>query len=243
MGEYHKRYIRSLFDTEEDYQDYINRKIHISWKSCAQTVFSGIYDFENLIDEKGTISNSDKEDIMDFFCSYAKEREREIDNLEKNRIQVPSKEETKETVCSKSLNKKHTLKKTLPFYAVCALLLVTVCAMGIYSYNLKTELDDLSEWNDMISSRNESQKKEIQELKNEKTELENEINTLKTRNGDLADYLPDAIFLYNNIGFIVSGSNRYHNYECPIFKNADEYWAHNVEYCEYLGHSKCKDCW
>lgn len=107
MGEYHKRYIRSLFDTEEDYQNYINRKIHISWKSCAQTVFSGIYNFENIIDEKGTISNSDKEDIMDFFCNYAKERETEINNLKRDCSQLQSKEKTIENNYSKIVKQRN----------------------------------------------------------------------------------------------------------------------------------------
>lgn len=45
------------------------------------------------------------------------------------------------------------------------------------------------------------------------------------------------------IGFIVDGSPYYHNYWCDTFQNADEYWAHNIEYCAYIGYSPCPYCW
>lgn len=50
-------------------------------------------------------------------------------------------------------------------------------------------------------------------------------------------------FLRTRIGFIVSGNGYYHSFSCPVFQNADEYWAHNIEYCEYLGYSYCPACW
>lgn len=57
------------------------------------------------------------------------------------------------------------------------------------------------------------------------------------------DWLIDARFLRGNFGFIVTGSKYYHNYSCSILPNAPEYWAHNVEYCQYIGYSECPDCW
>lgn len=45
------------------------------------------------------------------------------------------------------------------------------------------------------------------------------------------------------IGYIVDGSEHYHYYTCYIYSKADEYWAHNVEYCEYIGYSRCPICW
>lgn len=45
------------------------------------------------------------------------------------------------------------------------------------------------------------------------------------------------------IGFIVNGSNYYHLFTCSIYKDASTYWAHNIEYCESLGYSKCPLCW
>lgn len=50
-------------------------------------------------------------------------------------------------------------------------------------------------------------------------------------------------YLYDDIGFIINDSDHYHTYKCPTFQNANEYWAHNIEYCEYLSYTKCESCW
>lgn len=68
--------------------------------------------------------------------------------------------------------KRQALKKAFPLYAVCAILLVAVCVLGVYSYNLKIHLDDMTYWNNMISFRYEKQKDEIKELENRIKELE-----------------------------------------------------------------------
>lgn len=52
----------------------------------------------------------------------------------------------------------------------------------------------------------------------------------------------DLSWYYNHIGFIVEGSSYYHSYDCSIFEEADTYWAHNLEYCKYLGYSRCPYC-
>lgn len=49
-------------------------------------------------------------------------------------------------------------------------------------------------------------------------------------------------FLCSRIGMIVDGSPYYHSYICEVFQNADEFRAHNVEYCRSLGYSKCPQC-
>lgn len=71
--------------------------------------------------------------------------------------------------------KRQALKKSLPLYAVCAVLLVAVCVLGVYSYNLKIQLDEMTDWSNMISYRYEKQKDEMRELENKikKFELEN----------------------------------------------------------------------
>lgn len=73
--------------------------------------------------------------------------------------------------------------------------------------------------------------------------LYSENSELNAQLEDAANYFYDAIFLYTRIGFIVNGSKYYHNYECSVFQSADEFWAHNIEYCEHLGYSKCPICW
>ena len=124
----------------------------------------------------------------------------------------------------------------VPLCIAAALLVVCTCILGYRVSVLTAALDDLAAENAELRSR-------VSTLSTEKTQLQEKANDLGSRNEDLSGYLHDAIFLYNNIGFIVEGSNRYHNYDCPVFQGADEYWAHNIEYCEYLGYSKCGNCW
>ena len=124
----------------------------------------------------------------------------------------------------------------VPLCIAAALLVVCTCILGYRVSVLTAARDDLAAENVELRSR-------VSALSTEKTQLQEKVNDLEARNEDLSGYLHDAIFLYNNIGFIVEGSNRYHNYDCPVFQGADEYWAHNIEYCEYLGYSKCGNCW
>lgn len=124
----------------------------------------------------------------------------------------------------------------VPLCIAAALLVVCTCILGYRVSVLTAARDDLAAENVELRSR-------VSTLSTEKTQLQEKVNGLEARNEDLSGYLHDAIFLYNNIGFIVEGSNRYHNYDCPVFQGADEYWAHNIEYCEYLGYSKCGNCW
>lgn len=124
----------------------------------------------------------------------------------------------------------------VPLCVAAALLVVCTCILGYRVSVLTAARDDLAAENAELRSR-------VSTLSTEKTQLQEKVNGLEARNEDLSGYLHDATFLYNNIGFIVEGSNRYHNYDCPVFQGADEYWAHNIEYCEYLGYSKCGNCW
>lgn len=124
----------------------------------------------------------------------------------------------------------------VPLCIAAALLVVCTCILGYRVSVLTAARDDLAAEKAELRSR-------VSALSTEKTQLQEKVNDLEARNEDLSGYLHDATFLYNNIGFIVEGSNRYHNYDCPVFQGADEYWAHNIEYCEYLGYSKCGNCW
>lgn len=124
----------------------------------------------------------------------------------------------------------------VPLCIAAALLVVCTCILGYRVSVLTAARDDLTAENAELHSR-------VSTLSTEKTQLQEKVNDMEARNEDLSGYLHDATFLYNNIGFIVEGSNRYHNYDCPVFQGADEYWAHNIEYCEYLGYSKCGNCW
>ena len=107
------------------------------------------------------------------------------------------------------------------------------------------------------SSDSAESAEKIRVLNNKLTQKEEAISEYRTKVGDLNtelaraniqkenlyDHLDAALFLYNNIGFIVNGSSYYHNYECPVFQAASEYWAHNIEYCQSIGYSACPVCW
>ncbi len=89
-----------------------------------------------------------------------------------------------------------------------------------------------------------TQKEEaIKEYRTKVGDLNTELARVKAQKEGLYDHLDAALFLYNNIGFIVNGSSYYHNYECPVFQAASEYAAHNIEYCRYLGYGACPVCW
>lgn len=89
-----------------------------------------------------------------------------------------------------------------------------------------------------------TQKEEaIKEYRTKVGDLNTEIARIKAQKESLYDHLDAALFLYNNIGFIVNGSSYYHNYECPVFQAASEYWAHNIEYCQSIGYGACPVCW
>lgn len=89
-----------------------------------------------------------------------------------------------------------------------------------------------------------TQKEEaIKEYRTKVGDLNTELARVKAQKEGLYDHLDAALFLYNNIGFIVNGSSYYHNYECPVFQAASEYWAHNIEYCQSIGYGACPVCW
>lgn len=70
-------------------------------------------------------------------------------------------------------------------------------------------------------------------------ELKSQIKDLESRN----TYFNEYMVLNYRIGFIVDGSAYYHRYSCPVYRAADEYTAHNIEYCRYLGYGACPVCW
>ena len=73
---------------------------------------------------------------------------------------------------------------------------------------------------------------EISNLKSANISLKSEISDLETYRADT----------YYTTGYIVSGSNYYHRYDCPVFKAANTYQSHNTKFCEWLGYSACPVC-
>lgn len=105
--------------------------------------------------------------------------------------------------------------------------------MGYRVNELQSELEFKSNaFSDMERSRNAVLK--------EKNNLEEQLSDYEDQIESLA--LP-AYILDEQVGFIVSGSKYYHHYDCPVFQAESEFWAHNIEYCQSLGYSKCPICW
>ena len=84
-----------------------------------------------------------------------------------------------------------------------------------------------------LNTANETIKKKEQEI----SDLEEEIYFYE-------DYFDQTSwFVYGSAKFITSEGSKYHNFDCyHLIGYMDEYWIHNVEYCEYLGYTACKDC-
>lgn len=93
------------------------------------------------------------------------------------------------------------------------------------------------------------QKKLVDNLKKVRSNLLKEISDMQDNSymqDDLIDRIaPKAFTLDTYIGFIYDGSQYCHAYDCPQFpfEDCDEFTAHNVEYCEWLGYPKHSKCW
>lgn len=152
---------------------------------------------------------------------------------------------------AKNPMKKHRVpRSTVVLSVVCAIFAFIIFELAYSTGNYINERDSLREESDRlketISILEESKSRissEKAELKQENAELQKENKELKS-NVDAARIIGiEMISQLNNIGFIVNGSRYYHYFDCEVYTSADTYWAHNVEYCEYLGYSRCPECW
>lgn len=107
---------------------------------------------------------------------------------------------------------------------------------GISLQNAKEEIESLQHDKSVLKGRITEQSQEIQRLQRDMENYNDKMN-------DFYTFVEESAFLRNSIGFIVEGSPYYHSYRCSTFQNANEYWAHNIEYCQYLGYSQCPYCW
>lgn len=125
---------------------------------------------------------------------------------------------------------------------------------GIFSYQtvrvvqLQDGLDSLSSAYENLHNEYETVQEEYTQLRADYIKMETEYKEIKDTSqyydSDLFnDIVSESAFLRHNIGFIVDGSDYYHNCRCGEIKNADRYWAHNIEFCESLGYAPCPNCW
>lgn len=138
--------------------------------------------------------------------------------------------------------------------AACVILAIFAFLLGYSANSMKADYQQLSENVEALTAENAALQETVSKLESKNERAQKKISNLMEERNTLSERLSSAnaridemrepfFFLLNRIGFIVDGSRYYHNYDCSVFQAADTYWAHNVEYCEYLGYSKCPNCW
>lgn len=153
---------------------------------------------------------------------------------------VPSKPELPAVIPEKPVKKATPRALVIGLVVALALSLAGNIWQGIsWANNSAESAEKIRVLNNKLTQKEEA----IKEYRTKVGDLNTELARVKAQKEGLYDHLDAALFLYNNIGFIVSGSSYYHNYECPVFQAADEYTAHNIEYCRYLGYGACPVCW
>lgn len=153
---------------------------------------------------------------------------------------VPSKPELPAVIPKKPVKKAAPRALVIGLVVSLALSLAGNVWQGIsWANNSAESAEKIRVLNNKLTQKEEA----IKEYRTKVGDLNTELARVKAQKEGLYDHLDAAIFLYNNIGFIVSGSSYYHNYECPVFQAASEYWAHNIEYCQSIGYGACPVCW
>lgn len=153
---------------------------------------------------------------------------------------VPSKPELPAVIPEKKVKKAAPRALMIGLVVALALSLAGNVWQGIsWANNSAESAEKIRVLNNKLTQKEEA----IKEYRTKVGDLNTELARVKAQKEGLYDHLDAALFLYNNIGFIVSGSSYYHNYECPVFQAASEYWAHNIEYCQSIGYGACPVCW
>lgn len=132
--------------------------------------------------------------------------------------------------------------------ALSAAVLIGICGTvyGVIQGNAiqskEAELNEAEEEIDSLKHEKLMLNREIAEKDQKIQKMQDEIDDNNLMMDDFFTYVDESAFLRSSIGFIVNGSSYYHSYECDVFQRADEYWAHNIEYCEFLGYGPCPIC-
>lgn len=134
--------------------------------------------------------------------------------------------------------------------AVCAVLAIFVFLLGYSANSTRAEHQQLVESVEALTAENAALQETVSELESQNKKAQEKITSLEAENANLERDLEssritgtDMFSSLYHIGFIVNGSPYYHLFTCDVYTSADTYWAHNIEYCEYLGYSRCPDCW
>lgn len=153
---------------------------------------------------------------------------------------------------SPDLTQKPAGKSYAPLCIILGILLAASFAGNvIQSYMSVNQLEEMTFMQDKLQTEVNSLRSRVSSLRKEKNQLNEQLSNMQY-GSDIQDEIidrisPEAFAMETYIGFIYDGSRYCHSYNCPNFPFDDcadnGFYAHNVEYCEWLGYPKHSGCW
>lgn len=141
-------------------------------------------------------------------------------------------------------------KKNSALYGVLiAICIASLAGNAVQGYLFARQQHNAETVRTELQKKLSEQKKLVDDLKKVRSNLLKEISDMQDnsymQDGLIDMIAPKAFTLDTYIGFIYDGSKYCHAYDCPQFpfEDCDEFTAHNVEYCEWLGYPKHSKCW
>lgn len=139
--------------------------------------------------------------------------------------------------------KKTKRKPNIPVIVLCIALALSLAGNVWQSVSWANDSAESAEEIRVLNNKIQQKEEAISTYRTRLEEMDDLYSILSDQHERLEDFSLDAVFLYESIGFIVDGSSYYHKFDCPVYQSADEYTAHNIEYCRYLGYRACPVCW
>lgn len=139
--------------------------------------------------------------------------------------------------------KKQKRKPNVLMIVLCIALALSLAGNVWQGVSWASDSAESSEEIRVLNNKIQQKEEAISTYRTRLEEMDNLYSILSDQHERLEDFSLDAVFLYESIGFIVDGSSYYHKFDCPVYRSADEYTAHNIEYCRYLGYRACPVCW
>nr|DAO77252.1 MAG TPA: cell division protein [Bacteriophage sp.] len=143
-------------------------------------------------------------------------------------------------------------KSYAPLCIILGILLAASFAGNVVqSYMSVNKLEEMTFMQDKLQAEVNSLRSRVSSLRKEKDQLNEQLSNMQY-GSDIQDEIidrisPEAFAMETYIGFIYDGSQYCHSYNCPNFPFDDcadnGFYAHNVEYCEWLGYQKHSGCW
>lgn len=153
---------------------------------------------------------------------------------------------------SPDLTQKPAEKSYAPLCIILGILLAASFAGNVVqSYMSVNKLEEMTFTQDKLQAEVNSLRSRVSSLRKENKQLNEQLSNVQygsdIQDGIIDQIAPEAFAMETYIGFIYDGSQYCHSYNCPNFPFDDcadnGFYAHNVEYCEWLGYPKHSGCW